>query len=137
MPLDEPLRSRDFVESNAFIAGWGRLFEHGWPAKTLMHLQVPVVDTQTCRQGHLKAGATHVDVMIGEHVLCAGGFHCQGFWSGDSGGPLMLPIHQNASFPFYQIGIISFSYGCARNKVPGIYTKVQYHADWIKKQLEN
>lgn len=58
-------------------------------------------------------------------------------WAGDSGGPLMLPIHQNGTFPFYQIGIVSFSYHCARENVPGIFSSVQFHADWIEQQLEN
>lgn len=31
----------------------------------------------------------------------------------------MLPIHQNGAFPFYQIGVISHSEGCARENIPG------------------
>lgn len=115
------------------------MFETGPRSDVLMQLQVPVVDTRTCRNLHLVDGVDKVNasIMINEHVICAGGSRHKGFFSGDSGGPLMLPIHQNGKFPFYQIGVISFTWGCARDNVPGVYSKVQYHADWIKEQIEN
>lgn len=70
----------------------------------------------------------------------------------------MLPIAQsNGTFPFYQIGIISwgegaipfalviinfinnFSFvcfkGCARPDLPSVDTNVQYYADWINQTL--
>lgn len=52
------------------------------------------------------------DFPFDDRVLCAGFDNgnkdsCQG----DSGGPVMLPIHQNGSFPFYQIGVISWGEG--------------------------
>lgn len=56
---------------------------------------------------------------------------------GDSGGPLMLPIHRNGRFPFYQIGVISYGAGCAREKVPGVYTNVQMYAHWIRVKLHD
>lgn len=144
LPLDEPLRRRDFVGANPFVAGWGSMFETETStglqrANILQQLQVPVIDTQICRDLHLKDGVDKIkaDIMINEHIICAGGFRHKGFFQGDSGGPLMLPIHQNESFPFYQIGIVSFSWGFARDKVPGVYTRVQYYAEWIKEQLAN
>ena len=51
------------------------------------------------------------------------------------GGPLMLPIHQNKSFPVYQIGIVSYSIGYAQEHIPGIYTKIQYYLDWIDEKI--
>lgn len=57
------------------------------------------------------------------------------FSKGDSGGPLMLPIQQNAAFPFYQIGIVSSTIGCAKKHKPSLYTKVQYYIDWITEKI--
>lgn len=76
------------------------------------------------------------DIQITDSKICAGIYDGENFWDGDSGGPLMLPIHLNGSFPFYQIGVVSYSYTFARENVPGIYTKVQYYADWIKKHID-
>lgn len=103
-----------------------------------MQLQVPIVDNKKCKELLSRVGkATEAEDEIKKNVICAGGVGGKGFWIGDSGGPLVLPMHQNRSFPFYQIGIIAFSFGCARQNAPGIYSKVQYHADWIKEQLGN
>lgn len=52
-----------------------------------------------------------------------------------SGGPLMLPIHENGRFPFYQIGIVSYGIGCGRPNVPGVYANVSYYHDWIEEKL--
>lgn len=136
MPLDEPYRSRDYVGSNPFVAGWGSIDEPGTPGHVLSQIQVEVVDNDTCRKLVFKAGAIYAKYQIKDHVICAGITAGEGFWLGDSGSALMLPIHQNGSFPFYQIGIVSFSFHAARENVPDIYSSVPYHADWIKKQLE-
>lgn len=47
----------------------------------------------------------------------------------------MLPLHENGTFPFYQIGVISHAEGCAKANVPGINTNVQYFAEWIEEKL--
>lgn len=50
---------------------------------------------------------------------------------GDSGGPLVL---NKRGQPVVQVGIVSWGRGCARQGVPGIYTRVSSYADWIKQQ---
>lgn len=140
LPVDEPYRSREFNDANPFVAGWGSTTERAAindSSNVLLQLQVPVVDNDTCRKLVFKAGAVYANIQIKDHVLCAGMKGGEGFWVGDSGGPLMLPIHQNGTFPYYQIGIVSFSFHAAKENVPDIYSRVQYHADWIKKQLED
>ena len=103
----------------------------------LMQVQVPLVDNFICRDLHKRAGANHTNVnkIVNEHSICAGMEAGKGSFKGDSGGPLMLPIFENGTFPFYQIGIISCSIGCAPKFVPSVFTKVQYYADWIEEKL--
>ncbi|HTS53966.1 MAG TPA: trypsin-like serine protease, partial [Burkholderiales bacterium] len=48
---------------------------------------------------------------------------------GDSGGPLSSPAGPFGAY--VQIGIVSFGEGCARDKKPGVYTRVAAYRSWI------
>ncbi|CAG0886121.1 unnamed protein product [Cyprideis torosa] len=50
---------------------------------------------------------------------------------GDSGGPM----YANIEGLDYIIGIASIGVGCARPYHPGIFTRVSYYLDWIKKHV--
>lgn len=47
---------------------------------------------------------------------------------GDSGGPLQLSF---MNYNYYIAGVVSFGQSCG-SKVPGVYTKVSSHIDWIE-----
>lgn len=85
--------------------------EKGPMAPILMQVQVPVNSNNKCKDRYLKDGEE--DFEFDDRVVCAGFIKggkdsCQG----DSGGPLMLPIPgNNGTFPFYQIGIVSWGNG--------------------------
>lgn len=107
-----------------------------------MQVQVPVIKNEDCKKNYRRY-STHFqfrgDIQFDDRVVCAGYIvggkdSCQG----DSGGPLMLPIQgSNGTFPFYQIGIISWADGCAQPNLPGINTNIQYYASWINEKLFN
>lgn len=133
LPINGELRTRSFVKDNPFIAGWGRISEDGPRSSVLLHAQVTVIKNDDCREKIRKTGALKKEYQFDKYVLCAG-LEAGGVdaCNGDSGGPLMLPIHQNGSFPFYQIGVVSYGIGCGRLSSPGVYTSVQFYANWIK-----
>jgi secreted trypsin-like serine protease len=50
----------------------------------------------------------------------------------DSGGPVLLPTTNNGGDGWEQVGIVSFSKGCGRENVPGVYTKLSVYQEWIE-----
>ena len=51
-----------------------------------------------------------------------------------TGGPLVVPtsMFDNTATIY---GIVSWGDGCAREKRPGVYTRVSSYLDWIKEYL--
>lgn len=133
LPVNGEMRTRSFVNDNPFIAGWGRTSENGPRSTILLQGQVTVITNADCKEKIRKTGALRKEYQFDTYVICAG-LAAGGVdaCNGDSGGPLMLPVHENGSFPFYQIGIVSYGIGCARLNSPGVYTNIQQYANWIK-----
>lgn len=95
-----------------------------------------MIANKDCRNYYKKIGDDATAVQFGELVLCAGIQAGKSTCTGDSGGPLMLPIADNGKFPYYQIGLISYAEGCARQNLPTVYTNVSRHIDWIQKKIK-
>lgn len=81
---------------------------------------MPVVDVEQCEKEHLLARADPKrknpncdedgEIVFDEHILCAGyNAAGKGTFLGDSGGPLVIPVYENGTFPYYQIGVVSGS----------------------------
>lgn len=67
---------------------------------------------------------------ITNNMMCAarpGQDSCQG----DSGGPIFDTTTQK------QVGVVSWGYGCADSRYPGVYSRVSAQYDWIKAQIDN
>lgn len=101
------------------VIGWGKLTEDGLTSKTLQEVTVPIVNHNTCKSSY--PNLTGNMICAGEKV--GGKDSCQG----DSGGPLLL----NNDNVWYQIGVVSFGTGCARENYYGVYTRVANYSDWI------
>ena len=101
------------VGATCFTSGWGNLKENGKAPTKLQYVGVPIVSSESCN-------ATYSQTLTANYV-CAG-FAAGGKDScqGDSGGPLVC---MEKGKPVIT-GVVSSGDGCARPKVPGVYTKV-------------
>lgn len=139
MPNSPQLRSKSYVDTNPFVAGWGKTQEGGETSNVLQELMVPVLKNEVCQRSYEAIRLYFGDNQFDRAVICAGVLAggkdtCQG----DSGGPLMTVDDGGVKTPrFYLIGIVSYGRGCARANTPGVYTSTQYFMDWILEQLQN
>ncbi|XP_047112097.1 trypsin-2-like [Schistocerca piceifrons] len=98
--------------------GWGTLWNGGYPAEVLQAVDLYVVNWDECSEVDIYSGK------LTERQFCAG-------WSGggkgtcgrDKGGPAVL----NG----VQVGITSWSNGCAMPGYPSIFTSIVQVRDWI------
>ena len=106
------------------VIGWGRTSLGGEKSDILLEAEVDFVTNKQCNEPY--------EGFVTDGMLCAardGTGPCQG----DSGGPMMLASDEGDPI---QVGITSWGYGgyeCANPNYPGVYTRVSYYADWIKK----
>jgi trypsin len=101
------------------VSGWGTTSSGGSISNTLRSVVVNVVSDANCNTAY-GAGS------ILSSMLCAaatGKDSCQG----DSGGPLFTGTGASAT----QHGVVSWGYGCADSRYPGVYTEVQAFRTWI------
>lgn len=127
LPIEPELRSKSYVGSLPFVAGWGVTTPRGNLSSVLREVQVPVVSELECRNAYSTSPAK-----IDENYICAG--YPQGgkdACRADSGGPLMISEKNRYSL----LGIVSFGRGCADPKFPGVYARVSQLIDWIVARL--
>ncbi|XP_031354556.1 trypsin alpha-3-like [Photinus pyralis] len=98
----------------AMVSGWGRLSSGGASPTKLQAVYVREVDRKKCNEDY--SGP------ITERMICFMDTYkdsCQG----DSGGPLVSSG--------VQIGVVSWGWGCADPRYPGVYSNVAVLRDFI------
>jgi len=96
-------------------------------APILQEVRQPFVDAAACR----KALGTIAPKLASQ--ICAGATKGQDSCSGDSGGPI---ARQDADGCPVAVGLVSYGdRTCAKQGVPGVYTRLSSHYSWIKAQL--
>lgn len=113
------------ADAPATVVGWGRQAESpGTSSDVLRQVTLPIVANDACRAYPRYDGVTEDQVC----ALAAGRGSCDG----DSGGPLFLTIDGAPT----QIGIVSWSVGCAHADAPSVYTNVARYRAWIAESSE-
>jgi secreted trypsin-like serine protease len=115
----------------ARVAGWGATDPDdpfsGSP--TLLAVDVPIVDQQTCAD--LYQDAPFPPDGIAPSMVCAGDLVDGGEDAcvGDSGGPLMVIERGDQILE----AVVSFGNGCARPQFPGVYARTSALATWVER----
>ncbi|XP_015609738.2 coagulation factor IX [Cephus cinctus] len=122
-----------FGDVHAVAAGWGWLGEDTSKHKradVLQKVGVRVVENSVCKEWYASQGKK---TRVEPEQMCAG--HEDGgrdsCWA-DSGGPLMVGGRSGGSSMV--IGVVSTGVGCARPRLPGLYTRVSEYIPWITQQ---
>uniref|UniRef100_A0A8B9JL18 Peptidase S1 domain-containing protein n=1 Tax=Astyanax mexicanus TaxID=7994 RepID=A0A8B9JL18_ASTMX len=108
-----------------WVTGWGDISSDGKYPQNLQEVELPIVSNTACTSAYGSGSIT-------SNMMCAGLSQggkdsCQG----DSGGPLVI----KQSTGWTQAGIVSFGYGCALPKIPGVYARVSEYQNWINSRI--
>jgi len=120
-----PNRGQSFT-GIATASGWGNA-ESSPDSGELMAVDLPLISFEQCRGSKYKYSETIKYTMICAGYRMGGKDTC----NGDSGGPLVQKVNNKSIL----VGIVSWGYGCAKRKYPGVYTNVSYYIDWIHSTL--
>ena len=126
-PICLPEREDDISWRNetAIVSGWG--FTEDWKlSNELLQVELKHVDPKICQSDFRAKGA--VNFKLSESQICAQGLPGHDSCQGDSGGPLMYPKGDKN----FLIGITSFGTRKCNSFVPGVYTDVFKHINWIQ-----
>lgn len=110
------------------VIGWGLLFEDDpvFP-DILQQVDVGFISQSICN------GTDWYNGEVTTNQFCAGlELGGKDSCSGDSGGPIFI----KDSGTVKQAGIVSWGVGCAREKKPGVYTRVANYNQWIKDNIQ-
>ncbi len=105
----------------AAVSGWGSLSSNGSSPDALQYVEVPITSNSECNSAY--GGGITARMMCAGYIGQGGRDSCQG----DSGGPLV--VDENGRL--VQTGVVSWGYGCADARYPGVYTRLSQFENWI------
>ncbi|XP_054283165.1 trypsin-1-like [Macrosteles quadrilineatus] len=122
----------DPTAEEATVAGWGWTEENsskGKRANVLRKVRLSIVDNMLCQEWYLSQGKA---LRVQDSQLCAGveAGGKDACWA-DSGGPLMVGEEGEMAV----VGVVSTGVGCARPRLPGLYTRVATFLKWMNSTM--
>merc|ERR1711874_241894 len=119
--------STNYDNRRAVVSGWGTLSTGGTTPSVLIEATINTMSNAQCtRSPYIYTGN-----VITDRMLCAtasGKDACHG----DSGGPL---VTKESGGYYTVIGVVSWGYGCAEARAPGVYARVTSQLSWINGNL--
>eukprot|EP00095_Tigriopus_kingsejongensis_P004522 maker-scaffold532_size145644-snap-gene-0.34 protein:Tk04522 transcript:maker-scaffold532_size145644-snap-gene-0.34-mRNA-1 annotation:"hypothetical protein DAPPUDRAFT_56607" len=132
-PVCLPEARRRTAKGLGYLAGWGydnEFKKGGAPTETLHMAKLPILENEVCQSWFRGNGKS---ISLSPLHLCAG--HEYGKVDGcqaDSGGGLVSVDDDQLLL----VGVMSAGIGCGREKMPGLYTRVEKFVPWIQNQIE-
>jgi len=120
--------------ANLLVSGWGltKRIKGFRPDPThksrrLKSVTVPSVSAKECKKAYKKE--------LKQNMICAGmvGTGRLDTCQGDSGGPMVWLDSERVEL----IGLTSGGIGCGLSKYPGVYARITYVLDWVKKKTND
>ncbi|XP_054918271.1 trypsin 3A1-like isoform X1 [Dermacentor andersoni] len=123
-PICLPKKPLNITGRPLLIAGWGLTKEDGQDSDTLRYILKKEMPYKQCKPFlH-----TEAQLKLNETIVICTTAGSKDACTGDSGGPVTT---WNKRGKFFQVGIVSFGYGCARPNEASGYTRVATFVPWI------
>lgn len=121
------------VGEQVMILGFGDVRENGPLSPELLQATLTVSGPVACREYYqpFETPISYSQLCAMDQDTTATNATRQDACQSDSGGPLLLPTTTTTT-GWEQVGIISFSKGCGRENVPGVYVKLSVYQEWIE-----
>ncbi|EAA09028.5 AGAP004568-PA, partial [Anopheles gambiae str. PEST] len=124
IPVCLPPEGNTYAGQEGIVTGWGKLGDGTFPMK-LQEVHVPILSNEQCHNQ-----TQYFRFQINDRMMCAGipeggKDSCQG----DSGGP--MHVFDTEANRFVIAGVVSWGFGCAQPRFPGIYARVNRFISWI------
>lgn len=132
-PACLPESGVDFTGETAWVYGWGTTEMGGDIEDTLRETTQTILSNDECmtKEGEIDGNTQSMAGSITDDMLCGeatGQDSCQG----DSGGPFTVEVDGSHQL----VGVVSWGYGCAVEGLPGVYSSVSYHREWLDMHMK-
>ncbi|XP_072455431.1 probable threonine protease PRSS50 [Notamacropus eugenii] len=123
--------------SFCWLTGWGQTTipvegEDPQLSPVLQEAEITILGNDDCDSHyHDISEVPSIVRIISSNMLCSDYSRGKDFCTGDDGSPLVCEY----DFTWFQVGVVSWSLGCAHLETPGVYSRVSEYALWIEKEI--
>ena len=131
LPFTKKSRSRNYINDEFIVTGWG-VTERRTPSPEKLKVDLPILPIENCTTAYRLLA---VDINANQQ-FCVGGQLKKDSCNGDSGGPLLNVVGYTNDARYTQYGVVSYGPRTCGQGLPGVYTRVDYYLDWILSTIQ-